>query len=259
MFFFLSKLLDVLLAPLTWSMLLLAAGAGVVAYKPARKRLGLGLLGCAFTVLYVFSLEPVANRLLRSLEDQRSTIKDDVTYDAVILMGGVVQVWAEQPEGRRSYNDNVERLLATYDLLRTGKATTAVISGGHPDASRPEARETAFQAAQLADWGIDPSRIVVEPRARNTYENAVEVKKIALEHGWKSLVVVTSAFHMTRALGCFAAVELPVDSLVVDRRSAAPDGKSMRWVPQTSALDQSTDALHEWVGRVVYRLRGYSR
>ena len=72
-------------------------------------RLAFGGL-CGFLVLYVFSLETVSNRLLRSLEDTRSTLRDDVTYDAVILMGGVVQIWADQPEGRRSYNDNVERL-----------------------------------------------------------------------------------------------------------------------------------------------------
>jgi uncharacterized SAM-binding protein YcdF (DUF218 family) len=258
-FFFLSKLLDIFLAPLSWSLFLLVAGAGVLALKPARRRLGLGLLGAAFALLYVFSLEWVANTLQHSLEDTRSTARAEITYDAVILLGGVVQIWADQPEGARSYNDNVERLLATYDYLRTDRAKFAVISGGHPDPNRPEAKETAFQAAQLADWGIDPSRIVIEARARNTYENAVEVKKIADERGWKNIVIVTSAFHMTRALGCFAAVGLPVDSLVVDRRSFAPGTKPTRWVPQTGALEISTEALHEHFGRVIYRLRGYAK
>ena len=259
MFFVLSKLLDVFLAPLTWSMLLFAAAGLTVARGKERRRLVLGLGTAGILVLYVFSLEGVSARLWRPLEDVRSTMRDDVTYDAVVLMGGVVQVWAEQPEGRRSFNDNVERLLATYDALRTDRAKVAVISGGHTDPTRPEAQEAPTLAAQLVDWGIARERLLVEATARNTHENAVEVKKLADAHGWKSVLVVTSAFHMTRALGCFAAAGLPVDAWVVDRRSHGPVGKSTSWLPRATALEQSTDAIHEWAGRLIYRLRGYSR
>src|SRR5205823_377321 len=142
------------------------------------------------------------------------------------------------PEGRRSFNDNVERLLSTYDLLRTDRARFAIITGGHPDPNRAEAKDARLLAAQLADWGIAPERVVVDPVARNTYENAVNVKKIAADRGWKNLLVVTSAFHMPRTLGCFHAVELDVDALVVDRRAPEPGSKSSRWVPQTAALEE---------------------
>lgn len=255
MFFFLSKLLDVFLAPLTWSMLLIAAGGLFVA---RRRRFGLGLGAAGLLLLYVFSLDGVSSRLWAPLEDVRSTVREDVTYDAAVLMGGVVQVFAEQPEGRRSFNDNVERLLATYDLLRTDRAKVAVISGGHTDPKRPEAKEAPTLADQLADWGIARERLIVEATARNTYENAVEVKKLADAHGWRNVLIVTSAFHMTRALGCFAAVGMPVDSLVVDRR-AVPAGRTGSFLPRATALDDSTDAIREWAGRCIYRLRGYSR
>jgi uncharacterized SAM-binding protein YcdF (DUF218 family) len=255
-FFFLSKLLDVFLAPLTWSMILIAAGG---LFVTRRRRLGLILGASGLLVLYVFSLEGVSSRLWRPLEDVRSAMRDGVTYDAVILMGGVVQVFAEQPEGRRSFNDNVERLLATYDLLRSDRAKVAVISGGHTDPNRPEAKEAPTLADQLADWGIPRERLIVEATARNTYENAVEVKKLADAHGWKTVLVVTSAFHMPRTLGCFAAVGMSVDSLAVDRRAVSPDGKSFSWLPRATALDDSTDAIREWAGRWIYRLRGYSR
>lgn len=257
MFFFLSKLLDVFLAPLTWSMLLIISG-GVVVSK--RRTLGLALGAFGVFVLYVFSVEAMSARLWRPLEDDvRSTMRADVTYDAVALMGGVVHVFADQPEGRRSFNDNVERLLATYDLLRADRAKLAVISGGHTDPKRPEAKEAPTLADQLADWGIARERLIVEASARNTYENAVEVKKLADANGWKTVLVVTSAFHMPRTLGCFAAVGMNVDSLAVDRRAVSPDGKSFSWLPRATALDDSTDAIREWAGRWIYRLRGYSR
>lgn len=259
MFFFLSKLLDVFLAPLTWSMLLFVAAGLVVARKADRRRLALGLGAAGMLVLYVFSLEGVAIRLWRPLEDVRSTVHDDVTYDAVVLMGGVVQVFASQPEGRRSFNDNVDRLIATYDVLRLNRAQVAIISGGHTDPTRPEAKEAPTLAAQLIDWGIDPARIIIESSARNTRENAVEVKKLADANGWKRVLVVTSAFHMARTVGCFDAVGMSVDTLAVDRRAPGPELKGTSWLPRATALDESTDAIREWAGRFVYRVRGYSR
>jgi uncharacterized SAM-binding protein YcdF (DUF218 family) len=258
-FFFLSKVLDFFLAPLTWSLFLWAVGLLVFWRKPERRRLVAGLWLGGIAVLWVFALEGVSNRLFRALEDETSTVKQGVTYDAVVLMGGVVSVYADQPEGRRSYNDNVERLLAVYDVLRTNQAKVAVISGGNPDPRRPEAKEAPTQRDQLVDWGIAPERIIVEPNARNTYENAVEVKKLAQANGWKTVLMVTSAFHMGRARGCFRAVEQEVDTLAVDRRTHDPAGFGFVLLPRATALDTSTDALREGFGRWIYRLRGYAK
>src|SRR5206468_4076518 len=101
--------------------------------------------------------------------------------------------------------------------------------------------------------------IVIDPTARNTHENAVNVKKIADERGWKSVLMITSAFHMRRALECFNAEGLSVDTLVVDRRSADPARVSAHWLPRADALAESTAAIREWFGRWVYRARGYAR
>ena len=259
MFFVLSKILDVFLAPLTWSLVCFVAGLAVFARWKERRRLVAGLWLLGLFNLYVFSLGQVGNRLWRALEDETSTVRPGATYDAVVLLGGVVSVYADQPEGRRSYNDNIERLLAVYDALRTGQAKVAVITGGNPDPRRPEAKEAPTQRDQLVDWGIAPERILVEPLALNTHQNAVETKKLAQAHGWKDVLVVTSAFHMGRAKGCFRAVDLPVDTLVVDRRSHDPARSEWSFLPRSGALDKSSEALRELFGRWVYRMRGYAK
>lgn len=243
---------------MTWSLLLFGAGLLVFWRRAERRKLIAGLWLLGLLNLWVFSLEPVSNRLMRALEDERSTVEPGATYDAVVLLGGVVEVHADQPEGIANYNDNVERLLATFDALRTGQAKLAVITGGHPDKRHAESKEAPTQRDQLVAWGIAPERIVVEPNARNTWENAVETKKLAQANGWKKLLLVTSARHMGRSLGCFRAVELPVDALVVDRRSHA-HGHRLSLQPRAAELEQSTEALRELFGRVVYRVRGYAR
>jgi uncharacterized SAM-binding protein YcdF (DUF218 family) len=249
LFFFLSKTLDELLSPLTWAIVLVAIGLG-------RRRRRYAALGLA--VILLFSIEPVANALERALErTAQRTYRPDANYDAIVLLGGLVERATET--GQPSYNDNVERLLVTYDLLRTGRVRRAILSGGALDPTVPGLVEAAVLARQLADWGIASDRLVVEARSRNTHENAVESQRIAVAHGWTRLLVVTSAFHMSRAIGCFRAIGMQVDGLPVDYRSYDPARFSGSFLPRSANLERSTAVLREWFGHGIYLARGYAR
>ncbi len=252
MFFVLSKTLDVLLSPLSWAILLLIAGfvrhrGSVPAWAP---------LG-ALAILVFFSLEPVSNSLRRRLETAaQRTERRNVTYDAVILLGGLVQEAPMQAWGVPAYNDHAERLLSTFDVLRTGHAKEAIVSGGswQPEQNIVEAR---VLASQLEAWGVDRGRIIVEDRARNTRENAEFSKAIVDAHQFKRLLVITSAEHMPRALDCFHRVGLDPDALPVDYRSYDPAQSTGSLIPRAGPLSDSTAAIRELVGRVIYRLVGY--
>ena len=124
-------------------------------------------------------------------------------------------------------------------------AECGLCSGENP------AEMVARLAAKLVSWGVPPAQVVVEASSRNTRENAIECSRIAAAHGWRTLLVVTSAAHAPRALGCFRAVGLEPDLLPVDFR--AGDGRNLGWLPRAVALQRSTAALRELAGRVVYR------
>jgi len=253
-FFFLSKTLDALLSPLTWSVVLFAVG---LLWPGARVGRGLWTLA-GLAVLLLFSFEPLANGLEGSLERSATrTYRPDVRYDAIILLGGLVDRSAasDQP----GYNDSVERLIVTYDLLKAGHARSVIVSGGVLDPAVPTLVEADVLARQLADWGIAPERIAVEPKSRNTHENAVESQRIVQARGWTRLLLVTSAFHMPRAEGCFRAVGLSVDTLPVDYRAYDPARFSGSWLPRAAYLERSTMALREWFGHAIYRVQGYAR
>ncbi len=256
MFLFLSKLLDLLLAPLTWVLLFLALGLLV---RRRRARLSGGLQVGALLLLYAFSIEPVAGSLMRLSEAGAvATYRPDVVYDAVIVLGGGLDPGASERTGRPEYNAAPERILRGFELLREGRARQLLISGGSLD-PRPEAViEADVLSRQLQAWGIEPGRIVPEGRSRNTRENAVESEKLVRAHGWKTLLLVTSAAHMPRARGCYEAVGLRVDTLPVDVRASAVPWRLGSWLPRSGALHQSTEVLRELAGRVVYRLRGWT-
>lgn len=258
MFFFLSKTLDLAVSPLFWALVLVALGRR---WRGPRKlpRWRRACPALAIATIWLFSTEPVANRLVRGLEqpDLRSDAAG-VLYDAVVMLGGTVDERASTAWGAPSFNDNVERLHATYDVLRTGRARIAILTGGSPRLHPDDAVEARVVADQLAAWGIERERLVVEDQARNTHENAVFTARIVRQAGYRRLLLVTSAFHMKRALGCFRAEGLEPDALPVDHRSYDPAFFSGSWLPRSEALHASSGALRELTGRIVYGLRGYA-
>lgn len=250
--YFLSKTLDVLLSPLAWVMILLALS---FTGAPQRRRQPL-LVTAAAVLLYAASVEPVANALWRELE-RSAILPRDLHYDAIVLLGGVVNHGATAAHRDPSYNDNVERLLVTYDLMRSDPQRPVIISGGRAAESDPIV-EADVLGNQLAAWGVARERLLLEEGARNTRENAVNVARIAKEHGFDRLLVVTSAFHMSRALDCFR--EAGVDALPypVDYR-AADAAEASSWLPRAENLATTERALREAFGRWIYRLLGYGR
>jgi uncharacterized SAM-binding protein YcdF (DUF218 family) len=261
-FFFLSKILDVLLSPYTWALGLVALA---IPWRRPRRRSSWKrrrLAGAlALAILLFFSFEPVSEGLLYSLEHSvSSTYRPDVTYDAVILLGGVLNEAVTADSGQPAYRDNVERLIETHRLLMDGHARNVIISAAIERPSHAESSETRVLTRQMVAWGADPSRIILEEKARNTYENAVYSQQIARERGLKKVLIVTSAFHMKRARECFAAVGMEVDTLLVDYHVRRGEGlKSRSWIPRVAYLSSSTDTLREMIGLYIYRLRGYAR
>jgi len=248
-FIFLSKVLDLLLAPLTWTLLLLA-GAAVL----RRGRAGWWLAVAAATVLAGFSAEPVAVRLMRFAERSApNTFRPDATYDAVVVLGGMTD---PSVGAGVELNAAADRIVRAFELARSGHARHVLLSAGalHPDPSEPTEAEQLSQ--KLRDWGIAPDRIVTETRSRNTHKNAVESARIVAARGWNDLLLVTSAVHMQRALECFHRVGIFPDALPTDFRAG---GRDPSWFPRATSLEKSTEALRELAGRAVYRWVGYAR
>jgi uncharacterized SAM-binding protein YcdF (DUF218 family) len=240
---------------------------GLLALLWQRRRPGWArlLLSVGLAELLVFSIEPVSRGLYARLESgARDSFQPDAAYDVVVVLGGVTDPVAMHQTGKLELNDAADRISETAILLRTGKARMALVSGGvvspqpgDPPGSPPRESEAAWLAAWLRDQGIAPDRLVLEERSRNTHENAVESAAIIGGRGWSRVLLLTSAWHAPRALGCFRAAGLSPDLLTVDHRSGSASG--ILWLPRASALSASTDALREMFGGVVYRVMGYAR
>jgi uncharacterized SAM-binding protein YcdF (DUF218 family) len=128
--------------------------------------------------------------------------------DAVIVLGAaVVAPGVPGPALTR-------RLDHAVTVFRRDRARHLVVSGGVVGA--PPAEATLMRQRALG-LGVPDERIVVEDRARNTFENAVFSGRIVRERGWQRIVVVTDGFHLRRALFVFRTLGFAVSGEGVPR------------------------------------------
>ncbi len=250
MFYALSKTLDLLVAPLTWALLLILAGAWSA--RRGGRALAIRAPMVAAMLLYLMSLEPIANAIAYAVESSATTSYSvETTYDVAVVLGGVVHQNVSERRGVTDFNDAVDRVLAGYDLIRRERARHLLF------ASEPD------DALAVANWlrasGLSEEQLVVDDRSLNTHDNALRVAAILRERRWSRVVLITSAMHMARAAGCFRAAGVTFDTLAVDWRSADLRLEDLSLAPHAESLELSTAAIREAVGRVVYRVVGYSR
>jgi uncharacterized SAM-binding protein YcdF (DUF218 family) len=256
-FLFLSKLLPLFFYPvgLSLSLGLISCLCSLLKFR----RLAQACVGSAMIILWICSTPFVANRAIASLERQypARTMVQTPEADVAIVLGGAlgqplpprVEVYLTGATGR---------VLHASRLYRAGKVKRVLVSAGNIPWTLAIKPEAELIKELLVEWGVASEAIEIATASRNTYENALEIERMWKARGFKSALLVTSAVHMPRAIAVFRHAGLPViastaDVLVVD---GDPCGL-FAWLPDTSALAGTTNALKEWMGILVYRLRGY--
>ncbi len=260
--FGLYKLVKYAVYPLTWIVLILGFVVLLTILQISQRRLRWirHLAISAFLLLVLLSTPIVAGTLVGLIEEQATPFDatSERRFDAIVVLGaGAGGKGTLRPADELS-GASMERTICGADLFRQGVASRIVFSGG--DASIfGEGPQEGVEMKRLAlQLGVPEEAIIVEGRSRSTYENAREVKQM-LVNG--SILMVTSAHHVPRALGLFRKQGLnvtpyPCGYLVRDRFADGWGGDPFALIPQVEALLRSTLAINEFVGILVYRLSG---
>ncbi len=218
-----------------------------------RRRGGRWLAGLALAALLLLSLPAVAERLLVSLETGLPAATPGAAPPAaIVLLGGDLLADVATPLGAIPGPLSLQRVREAAALARrTGLPVLA--SGGI--VLRGAAPVAAVMAHSLRDDFGTPARWV-EARSATTWANAADSAAMLDPLGIRSVEVVTSAWHMRRALIAFARTDLSV-TLAPVHRDVAPPWRLEAFLPHASAWMTSYDALHEWIGCAWYRLRAW--
>lgn len=257
-FFLISKLFWLVAAPSTVLLCFVTIGAVLLAAGRTRAGRVFALLGAAG--LLVGGVLPSGALLLRPIEDRFPRPGVDLAPPTgVIVLGGSTDERLALARGRVTIVDAADRLTEAVILARRFPEARLVFTGGSGVLGGTELSEAADVHRLWLDMGIPDSRITVEDRSRNTDENVRFTQTIVGPEPGQRWLLVTSAFHMARAVALFRANGWPVIPDPVDYRTR---GDAADWRPSLNVVGnlQRLDlAVREWVGLVVYRMTGRTR
>ncbi len=262
MLFTLSKVLWFLLSPVSLLTLLFMSGllavlAGRLFAWPWPRRWGRRLVLLAAAIVVMVSLLPIDDWLLRPLEErfpQVTLLPEGI--DGVIVLGGAVSPLGSYHRGAPQIGSASERIFAMIELARRYPKAEIVFSGGTASLIAPDLREADEVKKLLGGLGALDPRMVFERGSRNTRENALYSRDLIAPGPAERWLLVTSAFHMPRAMGVFQALDWPVVAYPVDYQSG-PGGSLIKF-DFLGNLARLQLAAKEWIGLLYYRARGWS-
>jgi uncharacterized SAM-binding protein YcdF (DUF218 family) len=255
MLFVLSKLFWYVASPGNLCVLLILAGALRLAFT--RRRRGLRLVLAGALGLAAIVTTPISSLAIIPLENRFPQPNLPDRIDGIVVLGGGVNARISEARGRVSVRDAAERLFTASELARLYPDARIIVSGGEASIIPTGRNEAAVMRDVLVGQGVDSSRIEVESTSRNTYENAVQSQRLAQPKPGETWVLITSGWHMPRAVGCFrtigwAVLPYPVDYQTTGRVELPT---TMQLNKELVRLDV---ALREWAGLAVYAALGRS-
>jgi uncharacterized SAM-binding protein YcdF (DUF218 family) len=262
LFIFLSKFLPLLFYPLGLAFLLVLLGLAL------RKRPGWqkATLWMSLGILWLGSNPWVAFSLARSLEWRYLPLDEIPEVKAIVVLGGATESKL-YPRPTVEVNAAGDRVLYAAWLYHQGKAPHLLLSGGSIEWLAVNSSPAEDMAEILTLLGVPDTALWLETTSRNTYENALYSKDILEREGVDQILLVTSAMHMPRALALFEhqgmqVIPAPADYVVTQERWESLWDVNLptlliNLIPSAGDLDLTTTVLKEYIGSVVYRLRGW--
>lgn len=258
--FLLSKLLGFATDPATIFLLLLLLG-GLLSLTRRWLSLGRKILGVTLLMVLTLSVVPVEQWAMTWMEDRFTApnpLPDKV--DGIIVLGGAISPTMSAARGQVSIGGAVTRMTSLIPLAQRYPEARLIFSGGSGSAFDQEHREADYAEIFYRDIGFDTARITFERNSRNTRENATLSKEAMSPKPGETWLLITSAGHMPRAVGCFRAVGWPVLPIPVDYHTS---GRSQPWWTElrfnpTKGFSGLSPLIHEGLGLVMYRLMGWT-
>jgi uncharacterized SAM-binding protein YcdF (DUF218 family) len=225
--------------------LLLVAAAGACSVR-GRRRSAMGLLIGAAALVYLGGLVSVGEALLAPLEGQYPALTEDARLqgvDTIVVLGSSYLPRNAIPVTAALDEDGLARIVEGLRLQRRMPGARLVVSGGAAPGYIPGALGYALLARE---FGVDDAALVVLQEPRDT---SAEAQAVASLLGGAPFVLVTSAYHMPRAIRLMqGAGQHPIPAATGQRVGASPGRGLHRWLPSSAGMRDTEIALHEYLG-----------
>jgi len=205
-------------------------------------------------LIWLLSIQPTANFLLYNLEHSHF-IPSNPTGDVIILLGCGQYPLAPDLTGMGTPSEEMLiRIFTAYRLYKVLNIPVMILGYEVYDYNNPD--NISLIKRSLLDIGIPANKIIIEGASRDTMENAKNSKIICNNLGYKNPILVTSAYHMKRAVLCFNKVGLPI--LPIPASFKTEENCLYTWqsyLPQSEYLNMSSLAIKEYIGLIFYQIK----
>ena len=241
----LNKLLPLFLSPL-----FMLTALAMFAIWARRRRLAI----LALALLWLLSLPVVADSFWRVIEQQalRPAVSAAPQAQAIVVLGGMTWDIRGEEGFETEWNENADRFWAGLELFKAGKAPRLFLMAGRLPWEKSQRTEGQWLREKAIEFGVPAQKIWLSPEVQNTQQ---EAQAVAKELPGGTILLVTSAFHMPRARALFEAQGLTVSPFPVDFRVVENDTTILDFLPSAGALETTTGAMRELLGRAYYWIR----
>ena len=219
-------------------------------------------LAAAFIALIVTVVgsTSLSGTLLGSLERPYAGIEIEKlpTADAIVLLGGGASP-SRYEASSVHFTPAGDRLVMAHTVFKLNKAPVLLLGGNANKLDGVIRFESELVRDLFLTWGIPREAMIPLASNADTHDEALKVRALATEHGWKRILLVTSANHQRRASATFRAQGLeviPVPCNFLTNISTAP-GEAGLSVPRYDGFIKMATWLHEEIGWLMYRRRGW--
>jgi uncharacterized SAM-binding protein YcdF (DUF218 family) len=251
----LTKILTQLSYPLSWSLLLLLLAW--LFFLIRRQLIASLLMVMGLGGLWLFSTPIFSDVLLRSLESQHPPLAmaDVPQADAIVVLGGGVETTV-LPRLEPDMNAAGDRVWYAAELYRAGKAPLVITTGGKMPWLDEQQTSAEAIAWFLGRSGVPQEVILLEGSSRTTWEDALFTAPLLMAQGAKTVLLVTSSWHMPRALWTFQRMGIQVIAAPTDFEvTVIRDTSFLRWMPDARKLEASSRAIKEYLGMITYQFK----
>ena len=253
MLFTLKKYIGGLMLPLPFLLLLIGFGLALVWFSRWQKT-GKTCISIGWLVLLLLSLQPVADGLLKPIEDKYATWRGTTPVKYIVVLGGGYTWNDEWAPSSNLINNSLPRLNEGIRLWQANPGSKLIFTGA---AARTNPVSTAEAGARVAQsLGVPRSEIITLDKPKDTEEEAEAVKQAI---GNAPFLLVTSASHLPRAMIFFQHAGLhPLPAPANQLAITSPLNTWERLIPSPVWLMHSDRVGYETLGRIWQWLKGYS-
>ncbi|POT57905.1 envelope biogenesis factor ElyC [Citrobacter amalonaticus] len=253
MLFTLKKVIGGMLLPLPFLLFMMGAGLILLWFSRFQKT-GKVFISLGWLTLLLLSLQPVADSLLRPIEERYPTWQDTQKVEYIVVLGGGYTWNPQWAPSSNLINNSLPRLNEGIRLWRANPGSKLIFTGSVAQTNTVSTAEVGARVAK--SLGVPGSDIITLDSPKDTEEEAAAVKQAI---GNAPFLLVTSASHLPRAMIFFQHAGLnplpaPANQLAID----SPLNPWERAIPSPVWLMHSDRASYETLGRIWQWLKGSS-